>query len=162
MPEERKMPSWVYADTSPTDDSNYFENLTRCIFQGGLSWQLMSQKWPNFRRAFNGFDIHKVAVYGVEDIKRLSEDPSIIRNKSKILATIHNAQEFERIADEHGTFQNWLDSIDKSHNYDTVVQRMRSRFKRVGPSTAHIFLWSVGEKIKYDPTVHSRRPKKIV
>lgn len=162
MPEERKMPSWVYVDTRPIDDSAYFENLTRCIFQGGLSWQLMSQKWPNFRRAFNGFDIHKVAVYGVEDIKRLSEDPSIIRNKSKILATIHNAQEFERIADEHGTFQNWLDSIDKSHNYDTVVQRMRSRFKRVGPSTAHIFLWSVGEKIKYDPTVHSRRPKKIV
>ena len=162
MSEERELPSWVHTDTRPTDDNAYFENLTRCIFQAGLSWQLMSRKWPSFLRAFDGFDIIKVAAYGAEDIGRLSEDAGIIRNRNKILATIHNAREFERIAAEHGSFQRWLDSLDKSHNYDAVVKRMRSRFKRVGPSTAHIFLWSVGEKIKYDPSVHTRRPTKIV
>ncbi len=103
-----------------------------------------------------------MAAYGVEDIKRLSEDPGIIRNKQKILATIHNAREFERIAQEHGSFQAWLDSLDKAHNYDAAVKRLRSRLKRVGPSTAHIFLWSVGEEIKYDPTVYTRQPTRIV
>ena len=123
---------------------------------------MVTNKWPNFRRAFDGFDVGKVAAYGAEDIRRLSEDAGIIRNRNKIVATIHNAREFERVAVGHGSFQQWLDSIDKSNNYDAVVKRMRSRFKRVGPSTAHIFLWSVGEKIKYDPSVYTRRPTKIV
>ena len=161
MPEE-KPPDWVYTDKRPATDREYFENLTRCIFQAGLSWQLMASKWPGFRRAFDGFDITRVAAYGAEDIARLSADPGIIRNKNKILATIHNAREFERIAQQHGSFQAWLDSIDRSHNYDLVVKRLRSRLKRVGPGTAHIFLWSVGEPIEYDPTVHTRKPSKIV
>ena len=161
MPEE-KPPDWVYRGSRPKTDKKYFENLTRCVFQAGLSWQLMASKWPCFRRAFDGFDIGKVAAYGAEDIARLSGDPGIIRNKDKIVATIHNTREFERIAQEHGGFQNWLDSIDRSHNYDLVVKLLRSWLKRVGPGTAHIFLWSVGEPIEYDPTVHTRKPTKIV
>ncbi|MFB0558458.1 MAG: DNA-3-methyladenine glycosylase I [Candidatus Bathyarchaeia archaeon] len=162
MPDEMKLPSWVYSGTRPETDREYFENLTRCIFQAGLSWQLMARKWPDFQRAFHNFDIANVAAYGADDIKRLSEDQGIIRNKQKIIATIHNAREFERIAREQGSFKAWLDTIDKSGNYDRVVKRLRSRLKRVGLSTAHIFLWSVGEPIEYDPTVHARQPTKIV
>ncbi|MCW4035579.1 MAG: DNA-3-methyladenine glycosylase I, partial [Candidatus Bathyarchaeota archaeon] len=58
------MPGWVYTDTRPKTDREYFENLTRCIFQAGLSWQLMANKWPSFQKAFDGFDIGKVAAYG--------------------------------------------------------------------------------------------------
>ena len=161
MPED-KMPAWVYKDKRPESDREYFMNLTRCIFQAGLNWQLVANKWPNFLEAFSDFDISKVAGYGAKDITRLSSDAGIIRNKQKILATIHNAREFERFAAEHGSFQSWLDSIDKSNNYDAVVRRLRSRFKRVGAGTAHILLWSVGEPIEYDESVHSRRPTKIV
>ncbi|MFW6109288.1 MAG: DNA-3-methyladenine glycosylase I [archaeon] len=82
----------------------------------------------------------------------------IIRNKQKIMATIHNAEKFQRIAEKHGSFQEWLDSMNKSNNYQYVVKRLVSRFKRVGPATVHIFLWSVGEPIKYDETLHNRRP----
>jgi DNA-3-methyladenine glycosylase I len=159
---ERDLPPWVHRGTRPTTDEAYLENLTRCIFQAGLSWQLVARKWPGFRRAFHNFDIGKIAGYGPEDIARLTGDPGIIRNRQKILATIHNAREFERIAQEASGFQQWLDTIDKSNNYNAVVRRLRSRFKRVGPGTAHIFLWSVGEPIKYDPTVHTRQPTKII
>jgi DNA-3-methyladenine glycosylase I len=162
MTEEMKPPDWVYEGHRPATDTEYFQNLTRCIFQAGLSWQLMSRKWPNFKKAFHQFDTGKIAAYGAEDIIRLSEDIGIIRNKQKIVATIENAREFQRIAQEHGSFQSWLDSIDKSHNYDRVVKTLRSRLKRVGPSTAHIFLWSVGEPIKHDSSVHTREPTKIV
>jgi DNA-3-methyladenine glycosylase I len=131
MTEEMKPPDWVYKDKRPTTDTEYFKNLTRCIFQAGLSWQLMSRKWPNFEKAFHQFDIAKIAAYGAEDIRRLSEDTTIIRNKQKIVATIQNAREFERIAREHGSFQSWLDTIDKSHNYDRVVKSLRSRLRPV-------------------------------
>ena len=162
MTENWKPPDWVYKNKRPENDTKYFENLTRCIFQAGLSWQLMSNKWPNFRKAFHDFDISKVASYGAKDIKRLTSDTGIVRNKRKINATIHNARQFEHIIKNHGGFQTWLDSIDKSHNYDLVVKQLQSRFKHVGPSTAHIFLWSVGEPLKYDESIHRRQPKKIV
>jgi DNA-3-methyladenine glycosylase I len=156
------IPEWVYKDTRPESDEAYFENMTRCIFQAGLNWQIISNKWPDFRRVFKNFDFRKVAVFGVEDVNILLEDPKIIRNRRKILATINNAGEFERIAEKEGSFQRWLDGFDKSNNYDVVVKRLKSHFKHVGPSTAHIFLWSVGEDIKYDPAVHPRKPKKVV
>jgi DNA-3-methyladenine glycosylase I len=160
MPE--KLPKWVYQDQKPETDREYFENLTRIIFQAGMSWRIIANKWPNFPPAFSGFDIDKVAAYDAKDIKRLTGDASIIRNKQKILATLHNAREFQRIKREHGNFTNWLESQDKSNNYDRVVKSLRSRMKRVGLSSAHIFLWSVGEPIKHDSSVHSRSPREIV
>jgi len=162
MPDERTPPSWVYKGRRPASDVAYFENMSRCVFQAGLSWRLMADKWPNFQRAFDGFEVRKVAGYGADDIRRLSEDPGIIRNRPKIVATVENAREFERVAAEAGSFQRWLDGIDKANNYDLVVKRLKARFRRVGPSTAHIFLWSVGEPIEYEPEIFTRRPKKIV
>ncbi len=161
MPEDETMPGWVYKGRRPATDREYFENMTRCIFQGGLNRQMLANQWPNFREAFDGCDVDKVAAYGPDDVARLRGNEGIIRNRQKIEATIRNAEEFKRIAAEHGGFQRWLDSLDKGSNYDYVVKRLKSRFKRVGTGTAHIFLWSVGEPIEYDESVHSRRPKKI-
>ena len=162
MTENWTPPDWVYTDKRPETDTEYFENMTRCIFQAGLSWQLISNKWPNFQKAFYSFKISKIAGFGAKDITRLSNDTGIIRNKRKINATIHNAREFERIIKKYEGFQSWLDSLDKSNNYNPVVKHLKSRFKHVGPSTAHIFLWSVGEPIKYDESIHSRPPRTIV
>ena len=161
MPEERTIPPWVFTDKRPTTDKEYFENMTRYIFQGGLNWVMIANKWPNFKAAFDNFDIEKVAAYGLEEQERLQNDAGIIRNKQKIMATLHNAEEFKRIAEEHGSFRKWLDGLDKGNNYDYVVKRLRSRFKRVGPSTAHIFLWSIGEPLVWDESLHSRRPSKL-
>jgi DNA-3-methyladenine glycosylase I len=161
MPEERIIPPWVFTDKRPTKDREYFENMIRCIFQGGLNWVMIANKWPNFKAAFDDFDIDKVAAYGLEEQERLQNDAGIIRNKQKIMATLHNAEEFKRIAEEHGSFRKWLDGLDKGNNYDYVVKRLRSKFKRVGTSTAHIFLWSVGEPLVWDESLHSRRPSKL-
>jgi len=122
---------------------------------------MIANKWPNFEKAFDGFDIKKIAAYGLDDQERLKNDAGIIRNKQKIMDTIQNAEEFQRIAEKHGSFQEWLDIMDKSNNYDYVTKRLASRFKRVGPATAHIFLWSVGEPIRYDESLHNRRPSKL-
>jgi DNA-3-methyladenine glycosylase I len=162
MPEDRELPSWVHRGRRPASDDVYFENMSRCVFQAGLSWRLVADRWPSFMRAFDDFNVGKVAGYGPDDIRRLSEDASIIRNRPKIVATIGNAREFERVAAECGSFQRWLDGLDKDHNYDLVVKRLKARFRRVGPSTAHIFLWSVGEPIEYEPEIFTRRPREIV
>lgn len=157
MSREWTPPSWMYRGHRPPTDAAYFENLARCIFQAGLSWRTVGNKWLNFKEAFHGFDIEAVASYGAEDIGRLMGDEGIIRNRRKILATINNAREFERIAEEHGGFQRWLDGLDKTDNYAGAIRRIASRFRHVGEATARIFLYTVGEEIRFPEMGHGRR-----
>lgn len=150
-------PEWWYTDTKPSSDSAYFETLTRCIFQAGLNWQVVTNKWENVRKVFHNFNINNVSSFGQDDIEQLISNPEIIRNKRKILATIHNAQEFQRIASEAGSFQSWINSLDKSNNYSGVAKQLTNRFKHIGQTTAHIFLHSIGEDIHYDESVFGKR-----
>jgi DNA-3-methyladenine glycosylase I len=73
-------------------ESHLFERLTLEAFQSGLSWLTILRKRENFRRAFDGFDVEKVAAYGARDVKRLMGDAGIVRNQKKIDAAITNAR----------------------------------------------------------------------
>ena len=54
---------------------------------------------------------------------RMETEIDIIRNKQKIMATINNAEEFMRIAEEHGSFQMWLDRLNKENNYEYIRKK---------------------------------------
>jgi DNA-3-methyladenine glycosylase I len=69
-----------------------FERLTLEAFQSGLSWLTILRKRDNFRRAFDDFEIEKVAEYGSRDVARLLGDAGIVRNRKKIEAAITNAK----------------------------------------------------------------------
>ena len=69
-----------------------FERMSLEAFQSGLSWLIILRKRENFRRAFAGFDIEKVAGYTDADVQRLMADEGIVRNRAKIEATIANAR----------------------------------------------------------------------
>jgi DNA-3-methyladenine glycosylase I len=73
-------------------ESELFERLTLEAFQSGLSWLTILRKRENFRRAFDGFEIEKVAGYGHADIQRLLGDAGIVRNRRKIEAAVTNAR----------------------------------------------------------------------
>ncbi|MCZ2856145.1 MAG: DNA-3-methyladenine glycosylase I [Candidatus Bathyarchaeota archaeon] len=149
MSEEWHPPAWMYRNTRPPNDNAYFENMTRIIFQAGLSWKLIDKKWPRFRKAFMNFHIEQVAQFNNDDVEQLMNNPSIVRNRAKILATTNNARQFQNIAKGFGSFQRFIDSLDKSNNYALVVKVLNKRFNRIGPSSARIFLYSVGENIKH-------------
>ena len=78
------------------------------------------------------------------------EDTGIVRNRSKIIGTILNAKEFQIIKKAFGTFKNYIDSLDNSDNFAKVIKIMSKRFYIMGPSSAKIFLYSVGEDIKHE------------
>ncbi|UCE95991.1 MAG: DNA-3-methyladenine glycosylase I [Candidatus Bathyarchaeota archaeon] len=140
---------WMYRKSRP-EDSGYFENMTRIIFQGGLNWRMIDKKWPNFKEAFNDFSIDSVANFEEADVERLMNNKGIVRNRAKIVATISNAKEFQAIIREYGSFQTFLRSLDKSDNYSHAVEELSKKFSRLGPSSAGIFLYSVGENIKHE------------
>jgi 3-methyladenine DNA glycosylase Tag len=70
----------------PADDNSYFEKLTQAVFQTGFSWKVVRNKWPNFQKAFEGFDIDTIAAYDERDVDRLLADEGIIRNGRKTLS----------------------------------------------------------------------------
>jgi len=148
MKEEHwQMPGWWCQDKRPPNDEVYFENMCRVIFQAGLNWHVIDNKWSTTKKAFANFKISEVANFTATDVERLMRDPGIVRNRGKIKAIIQNAQNFIAIEKKFGSFQKYIDSLDKSNNYENAVKDLVNKFKWLGPPSAHLFLYTVGEKI---------------
>jgi DNA-3-methyladenine glycosylase I len=73
------------------DDTRLYEKLCLEGFQSGLSWLTILRKRENFRAAFKGFDVARVARFTEKDVQRLLQDAGIVRHRGKIEATIGNA-----------------------------------------------------------------------
>jgi DNA-3-methyladenine glycosylase I len=146
--EHWQMPKWWYREKRPSSDESYFENMSRVIFQAGLNWQVIDKKWSNTRKAFENFSISKVANFTASDVEILMRDQGIVRNRGKIKAIIQNAQNFVAIEKRFGSFQKYIDSLDKSNNYENVIKDLVNKFKWLGPPSAGLFLYTVGEKIE--------------
>ena len=91
-------------------DDELFERLILEINQAGLSWITILKKADNFRKAYSGFKIQKVAKYTEKDRERLLADAGIIRNRLKVNAAIVNAQKILELKKKYGSFKGWLDS----------------------------------------------------
>jgi len=141
------MPKWWYQKSRPTSDNVYFENMSRVIFQAGLNWQVVDKKWPSIKESFCNFNIQEVAAFTDADVGRLLRDSRIIRNKGKIQAIIRNAITFRAIEKQYGSFQKYLENMDKSENYSKVIKMLINNFKWLGSSSASMFLYTVGEDI---------------
>lgn len=90
------------------DDHYLFEMLILEMFQAGLSFECILNKRESFREAFADFDVHRVAEFMDDDVTRLMSDSRIIRNRLKIKAAINNAKIFLGIAEEYGSFKDYL------------------------------------------------------
>ena len=90
------------------DDATIFEFLILETFQAGLSWYTVLAKRENFRKAFDNFDLLKVANYSEDKMAELAEDAGIIRNKLKIKATVTNSQAFIKVHEEFGSISKYI------------------------------------------------------
>ncbi len=90
------------------DDETIFEFLILETFQAGLSWYTVLAKRENFRKAFDNFDLIKIANYSEDKMNELAENAGIIRNKLKIKATVTNAQAFIKVQEEFGSFSKYI------------------------------------------------------
>ncbi len=130
----------------PQNDAGYFEKITQAVFQAGFSWEVVRNKWPNFRKAFADFDIDVVANFTDEDVERLLEDTGIVRNGRKIEATIKNARTCQQFIAEYGSFKAYLDSL-AGVDYNQRAKKFSKQFKFMGAMGAYFFFWSVGEEV---------------
>jgi DNA-3-methyladenine glycosylase I len=90
------------------DDQKLFEFLILEGMQAGLSWITILKKRDAFRKAFEDFDVNKVASFDRQKVEELMSDPGIIRNRLKIEASINNAQHFLEVVEEFGSFDRYI------------------------------------------------------
>jgi DNA-3-methyladenine glycosylase I len=122
------------------------------INQAGLNWILILKKQDNFRKAFEGYDIDKVAGYSEKEFQRLMNDAGIIRNRLKINAAIDNAKAVQKIRHETGSFRKWLDiHAQKITSLGEWTKLFKKTFKFTGGEIVNEFLMSTG----YLPGAHS-------
>ena len=142
-----------------TDQLRLFEKICLEGFQSGLSWITILRKRENFRTAFAGFDLERVARFDEQDIGRLLGDVGIIRHRGKIDATINNAQRAIELIEAEGSLVDWIWSwaVDEPTRSEdggvpAVTERStalakelkRRGWRFVGPTTAYAFMQSEG------------------
>jgi DNA-3-methyladenine glycosylase I len=90
------------------DDGMLFEFLILEGAQAGLSWETILNKRENYRAAFDGFEVQKVAGYDHHKMALLLKNPGIVRNRLKIASAVRNARAWLRVQDEFGSFDHYL------------------------------------------------------
>lgn len=90
------------------DDRQHFEFLVLEGAQAGLSWLTILRRREHYRQAFAQFDPQIVAEFDASKVAELLANPGIIRNRKKIESAINNAQRFQAVQQEFGSFDEYI------------------------------------------------------
>ncbi len=125
------------------DDNELFGRLILEINQAGLSWETILKKEDGFRRAYDNFNIEKIAAYTESDRERLLNDVGIIRNRLKVNAAIENAKTILQLQKEYGSFEKWLEHHHPKTK-EEWVKLFKKTFRFTGGEIVNEFLMSIG------------------
>ena len=144
------------------DDRALFELLILEGAQAGLSWATVLKKRAHYRRVFDGFDPHQIALYDDSKVAALLADPGIIRNRAKIAATLQNARAYLALTANGQSFSDFLWSFvdgvpvqnawtslaevpSKTAQSDALSKALsRAGFKFVGSTICYAFMQAAG------------------
>jgi DNA-3-methyladenine glycosylase I len=141
-------------------DDALYERLVLEAFQSGLAWITILRKRENFRAAFDGFAIDRVAEYGDADVERLMADAGIVRNRAKIDAAIANARAARALReggesltdliwsfapDEHPAPRSNADVPAVTPESTALAKELKKRgFRFLGPTTVYASMQACG------------------
>ncbi len=118
-------------------DEYFFEVLTKVVFYTGFHRGVVERKWANFKQAFCGFSIAKVAAFDELDIEKLlAKDSMIIKNSRKVIATVENAKVCQQLIEEYGSMSAFLQYVqhEQKRSWEGEFRRL---FHLIGESAAH-------------------------
>jgi DNA-3-methyladenine glycosylase I len=143
--------------TRTHDESAIFEALTLGVFETGLSWSIVFGKRDAFREAFANFNVAKVAAMTDQDIDRLLQNPSIIRNRAKIKATVDNARAMISASPglaalvesyeerRKGVPRSIADIPSSTPQAEAFAKQLKAQgYRFVGPTSVYAFMQNVG------------------
>ncbi|MGA8725091.1 MAG: DNA-3-methyladenine glycosylase I [Acidimicrobiales bacterium] len=138
-------------------ESALFEALTLSVFEVGLSWTVVFNKRDAFYEAFYEFDVDRVSGMKEKDVARLVGNPSIIRNRAKIEATVANARTMRSASPSLAALvaahsvarkqspQTVADISSVTPEAEALASRLKSQgYRFVGPTSVYAFMQNVG------------------
>lgn len=144
------------------DDRKLFEFLVLEGAQAGLSWVTILKKREAYRKAFDDFEVAKVARYRPPRVEKLLANPGIVRNRLKVEAAVVNARCTLAAQEEFGSLDaylwqfvggrpirnkwtSWKDCPATSKESDVMSKDLRRRgFKFAGSTICYAFMQAVG------------------
>ena len=143
--------------TRTYDPSAMFEALTLGVFEVGLSWSIVFGKREALRKAFRDFDVAKVAAMTAQDVDKLVQDSSIIRNRGKIQATVDNAGAMMSASPSLPALarsyevnrkrapRSIADLPNSTPQAEALARELKSQgYRFVGPTSVYAFMQNVG------------------
>lgn len=162
-------------------DKKLFEFLVLECAQAGLSWSTILKKRQDYRRAFDNFDVKRVAEFEISNVDKLltSTNTNIVKNRLKIHSAITNARAFIRVQHEFGSFDNYVwgfvEGRRTKHNFFKNCQQVPIRsiesdnlskdhmargFSFVGPTICYAMMQAIG--MINDHTTNCFRHKELL
>ena len=128
----------------PQGLADYFEVMTRAVFQAGVAWKQIASHWDAYREAFDGFDPARVAAYDEIQIDRVLQTPGILRMPRKVRASVANARALIETEREFGSIRAYVRSFG---SYAALVKDFKKRFSFMGDMNVWYFLFRTGEAV---------------
>ena len=125
-------------------DDRFLSTMTRCVFQAGFNWSVITKKWPDFEEAFYGFDPVKLSYLSIEEWDAYFKDKRIVRNGQKIKALMENVHFVLDTATEHGSFAKFIAKWPEDDQIGLLAY-LKKHGSRLGGNTSQYFLRFVGK-----------------
>jgi hypothetical protein len=141
IPKKATPPERIPRRIAAPSADDHLAVISRAIFQAGLSWAFIEAKWPAFLAAFENFRVIEVARYGEFEIERIMTAEGVVHSRSKIEATIRNAQAIAALVTEYGSVEAYAHGFA---TYDDLVADAKQRFAYLGDLSAYYWLFRTG------------------
>lgn len=141
------------------DETAMFERVCLEGFQAGLSWRTVLEKREAFREAFHHFDVERVAAMSDAELEAQLDNPSIIRNRAKIIAARSNAHATIALRDgvglhafvwsfapeHHDRPRSSSDFVAITPESTALAKALKAHgFKFIGPTSAYALMQAAG------------------
>ena len=140
--------------------ADFLAVMSQAVFQAGVAWKMIADRWENYRRSFEEFDPTRVAALDSSDLERILHEGGVMRTYRKLAATVENARSLLELERTYGSFAAYLDSFP---NYAATARDLKKRFKFMGELNAYYFLFRVRRPVppfeEWETTVPGDHPR---
>jgi DNA-3-methyladenine glycosylase I len=143
-------------------DDEYFKIIRDITFYSGFKAETVTNKKQMIEKHLPTF--LQIADYTKPEIESILSDANMIKNPRKIEATIHNAQVFRRLVEQHGSFQKYLESFNPTLSFENLIllkEDLEFRFGYLGGITSYHFLTDIGLNVLKPDRVLTRIFKRL-
>lgn len=124
-------------------DDRWLAAFSMKVFQSGISWSVVRNKWPNFEEVFFGFKIEPLLMLSDEQWETKATDKRIIRHLTKVMSIPANARMIHEAKIEYGSFGKMVADWPQEKITDLWAY-LKKRGNRLGGNTGPYTLRQMG------------------